>query len=90
MLYYFDSMDDGRFEADDIGAELLTLEAAKRLAVNALVDLARDKTQGLVRRQLTIEVRDSIGNTVFQVSLTFDVSEPGQPMSSDGARSSQR
>ena len=59
--YFFDSRDNDDFVDDDVGGDYPDLEAVKVEAARALTELARDVIPGCLRRELAIEVRDSLG-----------------------------
>lgn len=69
--YFFDTRDDGQFIADEVGAELPDLEAAKRIAAQSLTELARDVVHTSTRRVLTVEVRDE-RQPVLEARLVFE------------------
>lgn len=75
MLYFFDVHDGDDFDPDEIGTDLPSMEAAKSMAARALVDLARDNTEALVSRRLTLEVRDAEGRDLFKIALALELSE---------------
>jgi hypothetical protein len=71
-LYFFDSRDDLRSVADDIGSELADLEEAKQEAMEALVGIARDRLPDGNFRDLSMTIRDGSGPLIV-VSLSLDV-----------------
>lgn len=75
MLYYFDTRDGESFCHDGDGVELPTIEGARRLARRALGDMAKDAA--MVERdgrELVVQVRNDVGQSLFKASLWFEVS----------------
>jgi hypothetical protein len=71
MRYFFDTRDNGTFIEDDVGVELASLEAVKRLAALSLAELARDVLPGSIERVLSVEVRDKV-QPILRDVLTFE------------------
>lgn len=72
--YYFDTRDNEKFIADDIGVEISSLDHVKTTASAAMADFAKDVLPGSVLRRLAIEVRDDFG-PILTVLLTFEVAQ---------------
>lgn len=71
-IYYFDARDNDTFVPDDVGVEIATFDSVKRMASEAMADLAKDVLPGSVARSLSIEVRDDVG-PVLRVVLRFEI-----------------
>lgn len=72
--YYFDSRDNEKFIADELGVEIASFEEVKRTASAAMADFAKDVLPGSVVRILAIEVRDDLG-PVLRVLLRFEIEQ---------------
>jgi hypothetical protein len=72
-LYFFDTRDGPDLVRDEIGIELIGLEAARDEATAGLADLARDALPGAIRRELSVQVRDNADRDVLRASLWFEV-----------------
>lgn len=70
--YFFDHRDNDHFVQDDVGLEFADLSAVQREAARALAEFASLVIPSLVRRVLTIEVRDDNGPN-FQTRIVFEV-----------------
>lgn len=69
--YYIDT-DDGDFEdIDGEGYELPNAEAARKAAIDALPDMARQKLPDGDRRVFAAQVRDESGAIVYVATLTL-------------------
>ena len=71
MRYFFDTRDNGAFLEDEVGIELVSLDAVKAQAALSLVELARDVLPGSIKRVLSVEVRDAI-QPILRDVLTFE------------------
>ena len=71
MLYFFDTRDNGTFIEDDVGTDLVDLNAVKALAALSLAELARDVLPGSIKRVLSVEVRDAV-QPILRDVLTFE------------------
>ena len=71
MLYFFDTRDNGTFIEDNIGIDLIDLDAVKTQAAVSLAELARDVLPGSMKRVLSVEVRDGI-QPILRDVLTFE------------------
>ena len=72
--FFFDTGQDGRIQRDDDGLDMLSIEDARRTALSALGDMARDELRHGCR-DLTIEVRDAQG-PILKASLFLEISQP--------------
>lgn len=69
--YYIDT-DDGDFrDHDDTGHELADAEAARRAAIKALPDMARDKLPAGDRCTFSACVRDTANKVLYSVELNL-------------------
>ncbi|MCJ2055012.1 hypothetical protein MKL09_00345 [Methylobacterium sp. J-048] len=69
--YFFDT-DDGHFRhEDDEGFELPSNDAARIEALDALPDMARNKSPDRDRRTHSVRVRDEDGTVVYSASLAL-------------------
>jgi hypothetical protein len=79
--YFFDTRDGADFIRDEIGIELVGIEAARNEATRGLADFARDVIPGSVRRELAVECRDEGDHDVLRAALWYEVAvlarEPG-------------
>ncbi len=72
MPRYFIDADDGDFpHRDEDGHDLPDDEAARRTALDALPDMARDKIPDGDTRTFTATARDGRGNVVYGASLVL-------------------
>jgi hypothetical protein len=71
MLYFFDTRDNGTFIEDDVGLELVGLDAVKTQAALSLAELAHDVLPGSIKRVLSVEVRDAF-QPILKDVLTFE------------------
>jgi hypothetical protein len=74
MVYHFDYRHNGALIRDDEGTALVSLDQARKEAVRALVEFAKDEVQAWETSQLAIEVRES-GQLVLQVVLTVEIKQ---------------
>ena len=81
MPRYFIEADDGDFNhRDEEGHDLPDDEAARKAALDALPDMARDKIPDGDQRTFRATARDEQGNMVYGASLTLKGGwEPGAP-----------
>ena len=70
--YFFDTDDGDRSHRDDDGLDLPHPEAARRAALDALPDMARDKMPDGDRRTLVAAVRDERGTVVYSATLSLE------------------
>ena len=69
--YFFDLRSGGIFSLDEEGMELPDSEAAHDVALDALVDAARDAvTEGSIDQRFAVEVRNGTG-PVLEVGAVF-------------------
>ena len=71
MRYFFDTRDNGTFLEDDVGIDLIDLDAVKKQAALSLAELARDVLPSSIKRVLSVEVRDAI-QPILRDVLTFE------------------
>lgn len=69
--YYFDTDDGSHLCEDDSGLEFPDEQAARRAAVSALPDMARDRIPNGDERTFSVRVRDETGNTIYSASLAM-------------------
>ena len=69
--YFIDTDDGDRLHRDHTGHDLTDAEAARKFALDALPDMARDKMPDGDTRTITATVRDERGNVVYVASLTL-------------------
>lgn len=70
-LYFFDTRDNDQFTEDDVGVEFPGLDAVKVESARALAEIARDVIPGSLKRELSVEVRDTIG-PVLEARMKFE------------------
>ena len=71
--YFFDYRHDGNLARDEVGTSMDSLEEAKVEALEALAELAGE-LPGLLRHQLSIEVRDA-DVPLLNVVMTINVKQ---------------
>ena len=72
MPRYFFDIDDGDHQHhDDEGIDLADVEAARKEAIRALPDVARDVLPDGDRRDFTSSVRTEAGRVVFRAKLSL-------------------
>ena len=70
--YFFDVDDTGDLQQDDTGTELADLDAARKMAMRALPDIARqDIPKDGDRRTFTVLVTAEDGQPVYAATLTY-------------------
>ena len=69
-LYFFDTRDGDTFVPDEIGLELQGIEEARDQAAVYLAEMAKEVLPGSTRRELAVEVRDSV--PVLRAYLVFE------------------
>ena len=74
--FFIDTSDQERFVRDETGHECVDLEDAKRLAVDALPDMARDELPDGDDRTFLAIVRGEDGRTLLQCTLSLHVQAP--------------
>ena len=75
--FYIDTFDQTRFVRDDEGHDCLDLDAAKRLAVDALPDMAREELPDGDERTFLAVVRGEDGGTLLHCTLQLSVRNVG-------------
>jgi hypothetical protein len=73
--YFFDVRNDGAILINGDGIEVQNLQIAVREAAIALADMANDMTTGLVRPEMSIEIRDEQDRVVAEVRLNIDLKD---------------
>ena len=71
VRYYFDIRDGDEFHRDDVGAEFAYFEDARDQAQALLPDIAREELPDGELHQITCDVRDETGATVYRGELTY-------------------
>ena len=71
--YFIDTSDEDQFVQDDTGYEFADVEDAKRAAVAALPDMARERLPDGDARAFLAIVRGQDGKSLLQASLTLKV-----------------
>ncbi len=77
-LYFIDTSDQNRTFHDETGLQFPDLGSAKRAAIAALPDMARDELPDGDHRVFSTTVRDAEGRTLVEASLTLSVTTPGE------------
>jgi hypothetical protein len=75
-LYYFDFADRVDTDRDDVGTEFRDLKAARRGALQALGEIARDKLPDGDERVFKVSIRDEHGDTLFVATLALRIEPP--------------
>lgn len=70
--YFFDTQ-NGEFSGDEDGTKCASLGDARKLALRALADLARDNIPSGHVTELSVWVRDEKQNRLLKVSAHVDV-----------------
>lgn len=70
-LYFFDVQDQDEFSRDDVGVECSSPEVVRRIAIEALPDIAKSVLPDGDHHVITVTVRDESGKSVFEASLTL-------------------
>lgn len=68
-LYFIDSSDGDHTDIDKEGLELANDEVARRVALDALPDMARDKLPDGDERSFRVSVRNASGCVIYRASL---------------------
>jgi hypothetical protein len=71
--YFFDIDDNGKNVADTEGVDCRDLAAAKREAIQTLLEIANDDLPDGDHYSLAIKVRDQSGRFVVDTALNFNV-----------------
>lgn len=69
--YFIDTNNDGTFVEDDEGQDLPDAEAARKVALAALPDMAREKMPDGDRRTFWASVRDETRRVIYKATLTL-------------------
>lgn len=67
--YFIDSSDGDHTDIDREGLELADDETARRTALDALPDMARDKLPDGDERSFRVSVRNADGSVIYRASL---------------------
>lgn len=71
--YFFDVTDTGAASQDEEGLELASLEEARKEALGALGDMAKDELPDGDSREFTIHIREGDGPPLITASLVLRV-----------------
>jgi hypothetical protein len=69
--YYFDTRDDGAVVTDDVGIELVGLDAVKALTARSLAELVLEVLPGSLKRCLGVDVPDEQSRPVLTTELVY-------------------
>jgi hypothetical protein len=69
--FYLDTNDGDLSLKDSVGHELADREEARRLALETLPEMARDKLPDGDRRDFICNVRDNAGTPIFTATLSL-------------------
>ena len=70
-IFFFDTDNGDTSYRDDEGLDLPDEEAARKAALHALPDMARDKLPDADRRTFGVTVRDANGLVVYDATLSL-------------------
>lgn len=70
--FFIDTDDDDTLVEDEDGLDLPDAEAARKVSLAALSDIARDKMQGGRNRTFCASVRDEAGTVIYKATLTLE------------------
>lgn len=70
-LYFFDTRDDGNCVRDDVGLELIDIQAATKVAAMSLAELALEVLPRTTARCRGVDVRDDQQRDVLTTELTY-------------------
>ena len=70
--YFFDTDDGDQRSEDEQGLEFADDEAARREAIAALPEMARDKLPNGDHRDFSVRVRDEAGNVIYTACLALN------------------
>ena len=73
--FHFDVHDGPLFVPDEEGLELDGLDAAKREATEAVLEIGRDRLKSEASRAVTIEVRDEHRQQVLTVTVSLEINQ---------------
>jgi hypothetical protein len=71
--YFFDRIEDGEFSRGDYRMQFASVDEARREAVRALVEIARDEGLDGYHRELAIHIREDGGPPILRASLLLRV-----------------
>ena len=72
-LYFFDRSEDGEFSRGDYAIECASVDEARREAVRALAEIAKDEFPEGDRREIAIHIREDGGPLILTASLSLQV-----------------
>ncbi|WP_298961776.1 hypothetical protein [uncultured Methylobacterium sp.] len=70
-LFFFDVRDDQEI-IDDVGSEFPNVHAARAAAIKLLPDLARDCKDVANGHEISVTMRNEVGEYIFMASLTLN------------------
>ena len=76
--YFFDTRDNDRVFADDVGIELPSFDRVKIEATRSLAELALDVLPGSYHRCLGVDVRNEANQLILSTELAFEARERGE------------
>jgi hypothetical protein len=71
--YYLDTYNGVQLAVDHVGLDVDDIEAARKAAVTALQEMARDALRDADRMEFSVRVRDEYGRRVLTATLLFAV-----------------
>jgi len=71
--YFFDTYDGERFQIDDQGTDLNSIDAAKAEGQVTLSEMAKDCLPNDDQRVFAISIRDETGHVAMRIALTLVV-----------------
>ena len=72
-VYFFDRSEDGEFSRGDYPIECASVDEARREAVRALAEIAKEEFPNGDRRQIAIQIREDGGPPILSASLSLRV-----------------
>lgn len=70
--YFIDTSDGQRPLIDNVGQEFPDAQAARRAALDALPDMARDELPNGDHRTFAVSVRDTSGKAIYSAKLMLE------------------
>ena len=70
--YFADTFENGVLSPDDEGAELRGPDDARRIALEAMADLARERVLNEDQGHIRIDIRDAARRIVYSVAMTLE------------------
>jgi hypothetical protein len=71
--FYFDVWEGAKLTPDEAGRELDSLEAAERVATEAVADIGRDRLPKGNACAVTVELRDEHRQRVLMVTVSMEI-----------------